>query len=280
MTEKDAALSEETENDVEKNGEDEKEDWGELARTAFVAVLLAMLIRTFLFEPFNIPSSSMVPNLLVGDYLFVSKYSYGYSRYSFPFGLGGFEGRMMEGEPKRGDVVVFRLPSNPSVDFIKRVVGLPGETIQVVAGRLYINDKIVLRRPVGMTEYDAGKGERDRVMEYVETLPGRIEHTIYEESDEEPLDNTEKFTIPEGHYFMMGDNRDNSSDSRVMDLVGPVPFDNFVGRAEILFFSTNGYATFAEFWKWPWTIRYNRILDRIGNGDSLKVEDAELKEKE
>jgi signal peptidase I len=272
MTEKDLVQAAPAEND--ETEEDEKEDWGDLARTALIAVFLAMLIRTFLFEPFNIPSGSMIPNLLVGDYLFVSKYSYGYSRYSFPFGLGGFDGRMMADKPERGDVIVFRLPSNTSVDYIKRVVGLPGETVQVISGRLYINDKMISRRPVGMTEYDTGNGGRSRVMEYVETLPGGIEHTIYEESDDQPLDNTEKFTIPEGHYFMMGDNRDNSSDSRVMDLVGFVPFDNMVGRAEFIFFSTNGYANMVQFWKWPWTIRYDRVLDRIGNGTTLKVTDA------
>jgi signal peptidase I len=243
-----------------------KEDWGELTRTAMIAVLLALLIRTFLFEPFNIPSGSMIPSLLVGDYLFVSKFSYGYGRYSFPFGIASFEGRIGAEEPKRGDVVVFRLPSNTSVDYIKRVIGLPGETIQVKNGRLYINDKEVERRAVGMAQYDNGFGGRARVMEYVETLPGGTEHPIYEEGDDMPLDNTEKFVVPEGHFFMMGDNRDNSQDSRVMNMVGYVPFDNFVGRADFIFFSTNGKAAFYEFWKWPWTIRYGRLAKPIKGG--------------
>jgi signal peptidase I len=243
-----------------------KEDWGELTRTAMIAVLLALIIRTFLFEPFNIPSGSMIPSLLVGDYLFVSKFSYGYGRYSFPFGLANFEGRIDAKEPKRGDVVVFRLPSNTSIDYIKRVIGLPGETVQVKNGRLYINDKEVERRAVGMAQYDNGLGGRARVMEYVETLPGGTEHTIYEEGDDFPLDNTEKFVVPEGHFFMMGDNRDNSQDSRVMNMVGYVPFDNFVGRADFIFFSTNGTAAFYEFWKWPWTIRYDRLGSPIKGG--------------
>lgn len=249
----------------------EKEDWGELGRTAMIAILLAMVIRTFLFEPFNIPSGSMIPNLLVGDYLFVSKYSYGYSRYSFPFGLGGFDGRVAEEKPERGDVVVFRLPTDTSIDYIKRVIGMPGDTVQVRNGRLYINDKMIPREAVGMTEYDNGMGGRARVMEYVETLPGDVKHTIYEESDEEQLDNTEKFTIPENHYFMMGDNRDNSRDSRVLDSVGYVPFDNFVGRADFIFYSTDGYARFFEFWKWPWTVRYDRLFTEIKGGADLKA---------
>ncbi len=252
----------------------EKEDWGELGRTAGIAILLALLIRTFLFEPFNIPSGSMIPNLLVGDYLFVSKYSYGYSRYSFPFGLGGFDGRIAEGVPERGDVVVFRLPSDTSVDYIKRIIGLPGDTVQMQGGRLYINDQIVPREAVAMAEYDDGMGGRVRVMEYVETLPGNIRHSIYEQDDEHSLDNTERFTVPEGHYFMMGDNRDNSRDSRVPDVVGHVPFDNFVGRADFIFFSTDGYARFYEFWKWPWTIRYGRLFSLIKGGEELKSSDA------
>lgn len=250
-----------------------KEDWGELTRTAMIAILLALLIRTFLFEPFNIPSGSMIPNLLVGDYLFVTKYSYGYSRYSFPFGIANFEGRLMPKPPMRGDVVVFRLPTNTSIDYIKRVIGMPGETLQVKAGRLYINDKMIPREAIGTAEYDSGNGGRVRVMEYMETLPGNVKHTIYETDDDQPLDNTEKFTIPEGHYFMMGDNRDNSQDSRVMSNVGYVPFDNMVGRADFMFFSTNGSAAFYEPWKWPWTIRYGRLFHTIKGGSDLIAAD-------
>lgn len=249
---------------------EEKESLGETAKTIVIAVLLALLVRTFLYEPFNIPSTSMVPNLLVGDYLFISKYSYGYSRHSFPLGMGGFDGRFMASEPQRGDIAVFKLPSDTRIDYIKRVVGLPGDTIQMINGRLYINDEIVPRDAVGMAQYSKEIAGSEKVMEYVETLPGGVKHTIYEESDNEPLDNTEKYTVPAGHYFMMGDNRDNSRDSRVLDLVGYVPFDNLEGRAEVIFFSTNGSARLYEVWKWPWTIRYSRVLDRIGNGETLK----------
>lgn len=267
-------------NDENKRPE-EKEDWGELAKTTVIAILLAMIIRTFLFEPFNIPSGSMIPNLLIGDYLFVSKYSYGYSRYSFPFGLGGFEGRIDGKLPTRGDVVVFKLPTDTSIDYIKRVIGMPGDTIQMINGRLFINDRKVERENTGMAEYDNGYGSEVKVSVYKETLPNGVVHTIFEESDDGPLDNTEKFTVPENHYFMMGDNRDNSRDSRVLDHVGYVPFDNLVGRADIIFFSTNGSANMVQFWKWPWTIRYDRLLTSIGNGHTLKtapsIEDSQQK---
>ena len=248
----------------------EPESFGELAKTAVIAVLLAVIIRTFLFEPFNIPSGSMIPNLKIGDYLFVSKYSYGYSRYSFPFGMGGFDGRMNGEAPVQGDVAVFKLPTDTSIDYIKRVIGMPGDTIQVTAGRLYINDKRIERERVGSATYNNGYGGDVAVIEYSETLPNGVVHTIYEEGDDMPLDNTEKFTVPEDHYFMMGDNRDNSRDSRVSELVGYVPYDNFVGRAELIFFSTNGSANLLQVWKWPWAIRYDRILNRIGNGHTLK----------
>lgn len=244
----------------------EKETLGEVARSGMIAILLALIVRTFLFEPFNIPSSSMVPNLLVGDYLFISKYSYGYSRYSFPFGIAGFEGRIDGKIPNRGDVIVFKLPTNTQIDYIKRLVGMPGDTIQMINGRLYINDEIVPRDAKGMVEYKKEGGITAKVMSYVETLPGGTQHLIYEESDQGPLDNTEKFRIPEGHYFMMGDNRDNSQDSRVQSLVGYVPYDNLEGRAEFLFFSTDGTAEIFEFWKWPSATRWSRVFSSIGNG--------------
>lgn len=251
---------------------EEKETIGEVARSGMIAIVLALIVRTFLFEPFNIPSSSMVPNLLVGDYLFISKYSYGYSQHSFPFGIAGFEGRMNAKLPNRGDVIVFKLPTNTKIDYIKRLVGMPGDTIQMINGRLYINDEIVPRKAKGMTEYKKEGGLTQKVMEYVETLPGGTEHIIYEESDQAPLDNTEKYKIPEGHYFMMGDNRDNSQDSRVQSLVGYVPYDNLEGRAEFLFFSTDGSAQVFEFWKWPSATRWSRLFSSIGNGKVLEAQ--------
>ncbi|MCB9988236.1 MAG: signal peptidase I [Rhodospirillales bacterium] len=242
-----------------------REDWEEFIKTALIAVVLALLVRTFFMEPFNIPSSSMKPTLEIGDYLFVYKPAYGYSRHSFPFSFAPIEGRIWNRgkEPKRGDVVVFKLPTNESVDYIKRIIGLPGDTVQVVDGKLYLNRRLVPRDPVGLKRIKEGDNGVT-VMEYIETLPGGIMHSIYEESDDRPLDNTEEFTVPEGHYFMMGDNRDNSQDSRVSYVVGYVPLENIVGRASFIFFSTNGYANIAEVWKWPWSIRYDRLFKSIG----------------
>jgi len=242
-----------------------KEEISEFAKTAIIAVLLAIVIRTFLYEPFNIPSGSMLPTLKVGDYLFVSKPAYGYSEHSFPFGLAKFEGRITESKPKRGDVVVFKLPSNTRIDYIKRLIGMPGDTIQMIRGRLYINGEIVEREAVGMIEDRSDPSfEPTRLLEYIETLPDGTMHSIYEETDSGDLDNTPLYTVPEGHYFMMGDNRDNSQDSRVQEFVGFVPFENFVGRAEILFFSVEDDAQLFNPFSWFQHIRYNRILDKIG----------------
>lgn len=239
-----------------------KGEMSEFAKTAIIAVLLALVIRTFLYEPFNIPSGSMLPTLLVGDYLFVSKPAYGYSKHSFPFSAADFDGRMMESDPKRGDVAVFKLPTDNKTDYIKRVIGLPGDTIQMLQGRLYINGIQVEREPVGYVESDDNTDLiRRPVMEYIETLPGGIMHRIYEEGDNENLDNTKIFTVPEDYYFMMGDNRDNSQDSRV---IGFVPLENFVGRADILFFSINEKAKLLNPLTWPKTIRFSRIFDKIG----------------
>ena len=241
----------------------DKEDWGEFFRTALYAVLLALVIRTFLYEPFNIPSGSMLPTLEVGDYLFVYKPSYGYSRHSFPFGIAPIDGRMLAAPPQRGDVVVFKLPSHPSIDYIKRLIGLPDDRIQVTEGRLYINGALVPRESVGL-ERLTENGAEVTAMTYIETLPGGVMHMIYEESDDRPLDNTEEFTVPEGHYFMMGDNRDNSQDSRVQSLVGFVPYENFVGRADRIFFSFDAtQAHMRRPWTWFSAIRYGRILDKI-----------------
>lgn len=233
-------------------------------KTAIIAILLAVVIRTFLFEPFNIPSGSMKPTLLVGDYLFVNKFSYGYSKHSFPFSIGPFEGREFAREPERGDIIVFKLPSNTRVDYIKRVVGLPGDRIQVIDGRLYINRERVEREAIGLKRISEGGGPAVNVMEYQETLPGGVTHRIYEVSDEGQLDTTAEYTVPEGHYFFMGDNRDNSQDSRVASMVGFVPFENLVGRAQFLFFSIDTQeASWLKPWTWLAAIRWGRILDDL-----------------
>jgi signal peptidase I len=243
-----------------------REEWTEFGKTAVVAIVIALAIRSMVIEPFNIPSGSMKPTLEVGDYLFVSKPAYGYSKYSFPMGLAPIDGRVMMGdrEPKQGDVIVFKLPTNPRIDYIKRLVGMPGDQVQVKMGRLYINGKMVDREYVGPRFDQEGDRPPVKLEEYIETLPNGVKHSIYEENDNGLLDNTEIFTVPEGHYFFMGDNRDNSQDSRVESLVGFVPLENLVGRADLIFYSTNGTARLYEVWKWPWTIRYDRLFDLIG----------------
>ena len=233
----------------------------EFIKTIVVAGALALGFRSLLFEPFNIPSGSMIPTLLVGDYLFVSKYSYGYSRYSFPFAMAPFDGRVFETPPDRGDVAVFRQPQNESVAFIKRIVGLPGDRIQVTDGVLRINDVAVNRVRKGFATASDGYNVI-RFLVYQETLPNGKSYLIQERSDDDVLDNTNVFLVPEGHYFMMGDNRDNSRDSRTTS-VGMVPAENLIGRAERLFFSHNSSAHLWEIWKWPFAIRYGRLGDGI-----------------
>ena len=234
----------------------------EFIKTIVIAGALALGFRSLLFEPFNIPSGSMIPTLLVGDYLFVSKYSYGYSRYSFPFGVAPFNGRAFETPPERGDVAVFRQPQNESVAFIKRIVGLPGDRIQVKDGVLRINDVAVSRVRKGFATASDGYNVI-RFAVYQETLPNGKSYLIQERSDDDDvLDNTNVFLVPEGHYFMMGDNRDNSRDSRTTS-VGMVPAENLIGRAERLFFSHNSSAHLWEIWKWPFAIRYGRLGDGI-----------------
>ena len=231
-------------------------------KTVIYAVLIALVVRTFAYEPFNIPSGSMIPTLKVGDYLFVSKYSYGYSRHSLPFSLPLIPGRMLYEEPARGDVAVFKLPSDTSVDYIKRVIGLPGDTVQVIDGVLHLNGQQVARERIRDYIFRDERGNTVRVAQFLETLPNGRTHRIIEMTDSGPLDNTREYTVPEEHLFVMGDNRDNSLDSRAR--VGFVPRENLVGRAEFLFFSTDGSAALWEVWRWPFAIRWSRLFDTVG----------------
>jgi signal peptidase I len=235
----------------------------ETVKTVVYAVLIALVVRTVAYEPFNIPSGSMVPTLLVGDYLFVSKFSYGYSRYSLPFGIPLFSGRIFFRPPKRGDVVVFKLPTDNSTDYIKRVIGLPGDHIQMKSGNLYINDQLVSRKRIQDYLYQEGNGTVIPLTQYIETLPNGVQHRIIKMGDNGPLDNTQVYDVPPGEYFMMGDNRDNSQDSRVLSAVGYVPAENLVGRAQFIFFSTDGSARLWEIWKWPVSIRYGRLFHGV-----------------
>ncbi len=230
-------------------------------KTVFWAIVIALMVRTFAFEPFNIPSGSMIPSLLVGDYLFVSKFSYGYSKHSMPFSLPIIPGRVFESEPERGDVVVFKLPSDTSQDYIKRVIGLPGDTIQVKEGRLYINNKIIERERIEDYILTDGGGRSAAVPQYIETLPnGRVHRILEMFGDQGPSDNTEAFTVPGGHFFMMGDNRDNSADSRAFpSRFRFVPVENLVGRAEFLFYSKDSSQPVYDLG----SIRFDRLFQGV-----------------
>jgi signal peptidase I len=251
----------------------------ETVKTIIYAILIALVVRTVAYEPFNIPSGSMIPTLLVGDYLFVSKFSYGYSRFSLPFGLPLFSGRIylpyLSHTPERGDVAVFWNPkAQPApADFIKRIVGLPGDKIQMTHGNLFINGQMVQRRQIDDCIYPES-GTTILSHHYIESLPRgpgepSLDHRIIKSGDDGALDNTAVYEVPEGYYFAMGDNRDNSQDSRVVSAVGFIPAENLVGRAEFLFFSTDGSANWWEVWKWPFGIRYSRLFHGVqGEGPS------------
>jgi len=252
----------------------------ELVKAMLTAAAIALVIRSFIFEPFNIPSGSLLPTLQIGDYLFVEKYAYGYSQYSFPFGIIKFHGRVLEKQVKRGDIAVFRQPKKPEINYIKRIVGLPGDKIQVKGGILNINGNPVMR-DFRNAEVISDDGRTSLYRRYIETLPNGVQHYIYEISDSETLDNTPVYTVPEGYYFAMGDNRDASQDSRVMDAVGFVPAENLVGRAWFIFFSTEGAeeacpfkgegvtdilsAVGCKLVTWPKAIRYSRFLKPVNS---------------
>ncbi|MBB4289219.1 signal peptidase I [Rhizobium leguminosarum] len=222
------------------------------------ALILAMVIRTVLFQPFTIPSGSMMPTLLVGDYIFVNKFAYGYSKYSLPFSPDIFSGRLFGADPKRGDIVVFRFPPNPEVDYIKRCIGLPGDHIQVTDGVLYVNGKPVPKVADGTFTSDYKLDPGADVPVFRETLDNGKTYDTLDQSPVSRGDNTREFIVPEGHYFMMGDNRDNSLDSRFD--VGFVPAENLVGRASVIFFSLGNDTSFREIWKWPTNMRWDRLF--------------------
>jgi signal peptidase I len=213
-----------------------------------------------LYHPFNIPSGSMIPTLLVGDYLFVSKFSYGYSRFSFPIDLPFLNGRYWAGDPERGDIAVFRLPRETDTDYIKRVIGLPGDKIQMTDGVLSINGEPVKRERVADYVGENAFGAPFNTERYKETLPNGVSYFTLDLTKSGAMDTTGVYEVPPDHYFMMGDNRDNSTDSRFLQIVGFVPAENLVGRAEVLFFSVDDEVAAWAFWRWPWTLRFDRFF--------------------
>ncbi|WP_169286269.1 signal peptidase I [Chelativorans sp. ZYF759] len=234
---------------------------GETVSVIIQALLLAMVIRTVLIQPFSIPSGSMRPTLLEGDYLFVTKWAYGYSRHSLPFSPNLFSGRIWGAEPQRGDVAVFKYPPNPSLDYIKRVIGLPGDVVQMREGVLHINGEPIPREMIGVVE-DVDITELARPVEvWRETMPNGVTYDTLDLTPNSIGDNTRAFEVPQGHFFMMGDNRDNSTDSRFS--VGYVPYDHLVGRANIIFFSMSGGASPLEIWRWPSEVRFGRIFNMV-----------------
>ena len=225
----------------------------------FYAILIAIIIRTFFFQAFFIPSSSMEPTLLVGDRIFVSKFSYGYSKHSFPFSLPLINERVLFSEPERGDIIVFKTPENLRIDYIKRLVGLPGDKIQMIDGILHINDIPIKRKKIRSETKLINNGQIRNVLVYEETLPNNISYETFDMGNTR-ADNTSEIFIPEDSYFFMGDNRDNSKDSR---FVGSVPKNNLVGKAQIIFFATEGGSTILEFWRWPFDIQIDRLFKMI-----------------
>jgi signal peptidase I len=241
----------------------DKKFFTENIKTLFYALIIAVIIRSFLIQPFYIPSSSMEPNLLVGDRLFVTKYSYGYSKHSFPFSPPVFNGRLFSSQPDRGDVVVFKTPADNRTDYIKRIIGLPGDQVQFINSNLYINNSEVLKSRISKDDkIYCGKKKID-VFTFEELLPNGKKHkTVY--LKDSSFQNSDKFFVPNDHYFFLGDNRDCSTDSRFLSRVGYVHRDNLVGKAQFIFFSSDrSIGSIFSFWKWNKSVRFDRFFKKI-----------------
>ena len=243
----------------------EKQKPSEFRETVTViieALVIALIFRTFLYQPFSIPTASLQPTMMIGDYFISSKFTWGYGRYSFPFGILPINGRIFGREPNRGDIAVFR-PVAQKDDYVKRVIGLPGDTIQMKEGRLYINGVMVERKFIERGTDTDSFGTTLPVLIYEETLPNGVTHLINEISDETLMDNTSEYVVPEGHYFMMGDNRDRSQDSRFLSAVGYVPAGNLIAKAEARFFSIKDNVPPWQFWQWPAKVRLDRMFQSV-----------------
>ena len=230
-------------------------------KSVLIAVFIALLIRSFIAEPFNIPSGSMKPNLLVGDFIFVSKWSYGYSRHSLPFSLGWSDKKIFSKLPERGDVVVFKTPEDNRTDYIKRVIGLPGDKVRILNGEIIINNQVIDRKRVDDFIDNDNNVSLKRNRKYIEYFDS-FQIEVLDLMDNGIVDNTKLYEVPEGHFFVMGDNRDNSQDSRFFNTVGFIPTNNLVGKAQFIFFSLEN-SRFLEVWKWPKAIRFDRIFKKI-----------------
>ena len=232
-------------------------------KTLFYALVIAIIIRSLLIQPFYIPSSSMEPVLLVGDRLFVTKYSYGYSKHSFPFSPPIFKGRIISNKPKRGDIVVFKTPADNRTDYIKRLIGLPGDRVQFIDSNLYINNSEIIKSRISKSDKIYCGKKNINVFTFEELLPnGKKHNTVYLKNYS--FQNSDLFIIPEDHYFFLGDNRDCSKDSRFLTSVGYVHKDNLVGKAQFIFFSSDkSIGSIFSFWKWNKSIRFNRFFKKI-----------------
>jgi signal peptidase I len=247
-------------------------EWWETFVVIAEALLIAIVLRSFLYQPFSIPTASMQQTLMIGDYFVANKFVWGYGKHSFSLGRYGdftlldfelpIEDRIFGREPNRGDIAVFR-PVPQNIEYIKRIVGLPGDRIQVRDGRLYINGTVVERELLGTTQDTDSEGVTREVSVYRETFPEGTSHIIQEISDNGPLDNTPEYVVPEGHYFMMGDNRDRSADSRVLSQVGYVPDENLIAKAEARFFSIRDNIPPWQIWQWPANVRWDRMFQGV-----------------